>query len=108
MDRRRIYSMFSRKSNVAIGVADDLQQTFAVAQIDENDAPVVAAAMNPSADGNDLAESGTVDAATIVSASHVLLRRRIDGFSGVPKARSLAARARRRQRRELLAVNFGG
>jgi hypothetical protein len=59
-----------------------LQQTFAVAQIDENDAAVVAAAMNPAADGNDLAESGTVDAATIVSAFHVLLRRRIRWILG--------------------------
>jgi hypothetical protein len=59
-----------------------LQQTFAVAQIDENDAAVVAAAMNPAADGNDLAESGRVDAATIISALHVLLQRRIPGMRG--------------------------
>ena len=65
------------KSNGAIGVADDLQQSFAIAQVDENDAAVVAAAMNPAADGDDLAEPGTVDAATIISAFHVLLRRRV-------------------------------
>ena len=71
-----------RESNVAIGIADDLQQSLAVAQVDENNTAVVAATMDPAADGDDLAESGAVDAAAVVSAFHVLLRRRVRWILG--------------------------
>ena len=52
----------------AVGVADDLHQAFAVAQVDEDDAAVVAAAMHPAHQRDGLAEVAAVDAAAIVGA----------------------------------------
>jgi len=49
----------------AVRVADDLDESFAVAQVDEDDTPVIAAAMDPAADGDDLAEALTIDAAAV-------------------------------------------
>ena len=51
----------------AVGVAHHLHQTFAVAQVDEDDAAVVAAAMHPAADGDDLVEVGGGDFAAVAS-----------------------------------------
>src|SRR5438477_11539718 len=48
--------------------------------------------MNPAGNGNDLAESGTVDAGAMVSASHVLLRRRIDSRAYLKRGHWLLAR----------------
>ena len=96
------------ESRGAIGIADDLHQSFAVAQVDEDHAAVVAAAMDPAADGDGLAEAGAVDAAAVVGAFHVLLRRRIRCMSwAYRKAQSLAARARRRRATRVTRVNFG-
>jgi hypothetical protein len=39
-----------------VRIEDDLQQPLAVAQVDENDAAMVAAAMGPAGDGDDLAD----------------------------------------------------
>src|SRR6185503_9528623 len=45
---------------------DDLQQTVAVAQVDENDATVIAAAMHPAGDRNLLTDQLFIDLAAIV------------------------------------------
>ena len=63
----------------AIGIADDLHQTFAIAQIDENDAAVIAAPMHPAADGDRLGQELAVDAPAVVGAFQVFLRRIIQG-----------------------------
>ena len=51
-----------------VRVEYDLQQPLAVAQIDENDAAVVAAAVGPAGHGDDLADRGFADLTAIVSA----------------------------------------
>ena len=55
----------------AVRIADDLHQAFAVAQVDEDDAAVVAAAMHPARQRDGLAEVAAVDAAAIIGAFHV-------------------------------------
>jgi hypothetical protein len=62
----------------AVGVAHHLHQALAVAQVDEDHAAVVAAAVHPAANGDDLVEVGGGDFAAVVS-SHV-------GFRQVPGA----------------------
>ncbi len=57
----------------AVGIADDLHQAFAVAQVDEDDAAVIAAAMDPAAHLDGLAQSLAVDAAAVVGAFHNVL-----------------------------------
>src|SRR5215472_12524128 len=54
-----------------IGIADDLDEPFAVAQVDEYHASVVAPSMHPAADGDRLAQAFPVDAAAVVGALHV-------------------------------------
>ena len=51
-----------------IRIEHDLQQPLAVAQVDEDDAAVVAAAMGPAGHRDDLADRGFADLAAIVSA----------------------------------------
>ncbi len=58
----------------AVGIAHHLHQALAVAQVDEDDATVVAAAMHPAADGDDLVEVGGGDFSAVVS-SHFVFRR---------------------------------
>ncbi len=43
-----------------VGVEDDLQQALAIAQVDENDAAVIAAAVRPAGDGDDLPVSDSL------------------------------------------------
>jgi hypothetical protein len=50
----------------AIRVADDLGQAFAVAQVDEDDAAVVAATVGPAAQGDDLAVEGGVELSAVM------------------------------------------
>ncbi len=57
-----------------VGVAHHLDQALAVAQVDEDHAAVVAAAVHPAANGDDLVEVGGGDFAAVVS-SHVGFRR---------------------------------
>jgi hypothetical protein len=45
----------------AVGVADDLHQAFAVAQVDEDHAAMVAAAVGPAHQGHGLAHQGFAD-----------------------------------------------
>ena len=51
-----------------VRIEHDLQQALAVAQIDENDAAVIAAAMGPAGDGDDLADQRFADLTAIVGA----------------------------------------
>src|SRR4029077_2957617 len=57
-----------RERGRAVGIADELHQAFAIAQVDEDDAAMVATAMNPSADRHGLAQSLAVDTAAIIGA----------------------------------------
>ena len=52
----------------SVRVEHDLQQSLAVAQVDEDDAAMVTAAMGPSGDGNHLANQGLADVSAIMSA----------------------------------------
>ena len=65
----------SAVANVAArsGIAHDLHEALAVAQVDEDDAAVVAAAMDPAQSGDGLVEMAAVDAATVVGAFHLTL-----------------------------------
>ena len=63
----------------AIGIADDLHQTLAIAQVDENDAAVIAAPMHPAADGHRLGQALAIHATAVVGAFQVFLRRIIQG-----------------------------
>ena len=66
-----------RERRRAIGVADDLDQAFAITQVDENDAAVIAAAMHPAADRHGFAQSLAVDAAAIIGALQSVLQGRV-------------------------------
>src|SRR5208282_5999570 len=85
------------KGRGAVGIAHDLHQAFAVAQIDEDDAAVVASAMDPAADGYRLAEASAVDAAAVVGTFQVYLRQGCKGRVGCGQAIAgrVAASARR-------------
>ena len=50
----------------AIRVEDDLQQAVSVAQVNENDAAMVAAAVDPAGDGHGLADQRFVDLTTVM------------------------------------------
>jgi hypothetical protein len=50
-----------------VRVADDLGQAFAVAQVDEDDAAVVAATVSPAAQGDLLADEGGVELSAVMS-----------------------------------------
>src|SRR6266849_3997820 len=52
----------------AIGIADDLDKALAVAQVDEDDAAVVAPAMRPAEEGDGLAEKPGIGEAAIFGA----------------------------------------
>src|SRR5690606_8892711 len=56
-----------------VGIEDDLQQSLAVAQIDEDDAAVIAAAMNPAGDSYRLADERTIDVAAVMTAHRRIL-----------------------------------
>ena len=49
-----------------VRIADDLGQAFAVAQVDEDDAAMVAAAMRPAGEGDDLIDMGGVYMAAVM------------------------------------------
>ena len=94
----------------AIGIADDLHQTFAIAQIDENDAAVIAAPMHPAADGDRLGQELAVDAPAVVGAFQVSLRRIIQGSKQRIRVRARGrgrAPPRVRSARRGYTVNFG-
>ena len=55
-----------REDVLAIGIEHDLQQTFAIAQVDEDDAAMIAAAMDPASDADFLADEGFVDLTAVV------------------------------------------
>src|SRR6478735_8088926 len=52
----------------AVGIEHDLHDAFAVAQVDEDHAAVIATPMHPAGDGDRLPEVAFVDATAIVSA----------------------------------------
>ena len=58
----------------AIRVADDLHETFAVAQVDEDDAAMVAAAMHPAGERHGLGKMAAVDTAAIIGSFHEQLQ----------------------------------
>ncbi len=60
----------------AVGVADDLHEALAVAQVDEDDAAVVAAAVDPAHQRDGLVQMAAVDAAAVVGAFQEVLRQR--------------------------------
>ena len=72
----------------AVGIAHDLHDALAVAQIDEDDAAVVAPPVHPAHDGHVLAEIAPVDAAAIIGAFQIVLRQSI----GVPAASGTRAK----------------
>jgi hypothetical protein len=47
-------------------VEHDLQQTFAIAQVDENDAPMVATTVDPAGDRDRLAEQLLIDLSAVM------------------------------------------
>ena len=49
-----------------VGIADDLGDAFAIAQVYENDAAVIATAMIPAAEGDDLVDVAGVELAAVV------------------------------------------
>ena len=59
----------------AVRVADDLHETLAIAQVDEDDAAMIAAAMDPARQRDGLGKEAAVDAAAVVGAFHVRLRK---------------------------------
>ena len=66
------YSLRTRSAiantSAAVRIEHDLQQPLAVAQIDENDAAMVAAPMRPTGHRDDLPINGLADLAAIMSA----------------------------------------
>ena len=56
------------KQHLVIRVEDDLQQAFAIAQVDEDHSAMVTAAMDPAGDGNFLAGQLLADLAAIMAA----------------------------------------
>ena len=54
----------------AVGVAHDLHEAFAVAQVDEDHAAMVAPAVDPAHHGDGLVEVAAVDAAAVVGSCH--------------------------------------
>src|SRR5690606_18386014 len=56
-----------------VRIEDDLQQSLAVAQIDEDDAAVVAPAMDPAGDTYGLADERTIDVAAVMTAHRRIL-----------------------------------
>ena len=80
----------------AIRIADDLRQALAVAQVDEDHAAVVAAAMRPAAQGDDLVDEAGVDLAAVMG-THELYpderSRRIAAVGLVLRGHGVAGRA---------------
>src|SRR5579862_7121987 len=58
----------------AIGIADDLNESLAVAQINEDDAAVVTASVYPAAHRDGLAKAFSVDATAVIGAFQIILR----------------------------------
>jgi hypothetical protein len=58
----------------AVRIGHDLQQALAVAQVDEDDAAVVAATMDPAGHGDRLVQVAAVDEAAVVGAFHESLQ----------------------------------
>ena len=90
----------------AVGVADDLHQAFAVAQVDEDHAAVVASAVGPAHQGHGLAEQCFADQAAVCR-SHEWLRIRcaVPPQSGTERFR-LARQAGPNARRAFGRINF--
>src|SRR5207245_2911179 len=81
-----------------LGIADDLHQAFAVAQVDEDDAAVVAATVHPAAQADGLAEQCLIgEAAVVGSHGHVGYQSKIK--IGVIGCRSVACDAGSRRAR---------
>ena len=78
-----------------IRIEDHLQQALAIAQIDENDAAVVAAAMHPAGDRDLLSDQLLVDVSAVMRAHPPMVPERTDPFSGWPLQRHRARRALR-------------
>ena len=113
------------KVSARSGSHDDLHQAFAVAQVDEDDAAVVAATVDPAGHGDGLVEVAAVDEAAVVGALHVSSPAGWEGMSrrarrtravrpGVPGGardarRSISGRGERvRQRGTRAAERAGG
>ena len=101
--RRRVMTHSPRRRSASANtpaadrVEHDLQQALAVAQVDEDHAAVVAAAMHPAGDGHTLADEGFVDVAAVMSTHrHLergwLVRRPVAG--GHEKRRDVTGRPR--------------
>ena len=68
-----------------VGIADDLGDAFAVAQVDEDHAAMVAAAMVPAAEGDDLVDMAGIELAAVMGTHGGSVdesRRRRDGDGG--------------------------
>ena len=55
-----------RKQLWGIGVTDHLQQPFAITQVDENNATMIALSVHPASDGDVFAYQGSIDLTTII------------------------------------------
>ena len=66
----------------AIRIAHDLHQAFAVAQVDEDDAAMIAPAMDPARHRDGLVEIAAVDAAAVVGSFHSAFSKVATGASG--------------------------
>ena len=85
-----------------IGIADDLHDAFAIAQVNEDDAAVIATPVHPSHEGNGLSQVAAVDAAAIVGAFQIGLRRTLERFLQHSGADAGASPAR-----DPRAISFG-
>src|SRR5436309_6137048 len=64
----------SGKGQSTVRVTDDLYQTFAVPQVDENDAAMIASSVNPATDADHPGQERAADATAVVGALQVALR----------------------------------
>ena len=78
------YALGSGKGLGAVGVADHLDQALAVAQVDEDDPTVVAAAVGPAKQGDDLVEVGGVDSPAVIGAHGKELYDGLEGLRSPP------------------------
>ena len=93
-----------REGGRAIRIADDLHEALAVAQVDEDDAAMVAAAVDPAGERDGLGEMAAVDATAVVGAFHGGLR---TGLLAWMRGRTGAVGAARGARRSGPAAQAG-
>src|SRR4029077_7036806 len=69
-DELAAHALGDRERFLAVGIEHHLRQALAVAQVDEDHAAMVAAAMSPAGEGDDLVHQRGIDPAAVVRAHH--------------------------------------